>query len=115
MGYFEGIEIEDLDMVFVARADVELLQILAKQDAARALPDLDGVDDLRGGDIDDADSVVFFVRHVRGLGPDDGGSNDHAQHGEELDRLFHHWFSPVKKWWWRFPQRAKVHSDSGRS
>src|SRR6202011_2450492 len=57
-------EVEHLDMVAVAGADVEGLRILGEQDAARALTDRDRLDGFENLAIHDRDRVVLLVRDV---------------------------------------------------
>ena len=60
--------VDHLDGVVVADRDQHVFLILGQRDAARALADLDGLDDLARRRIDDGDRVAFLVRHIGSVG-----------------------------------------------
>src|SRR5262245_8425318 len=63
-----GLGVVDLHIVVVAGADQQPFVVLRQGHAARALTDLDRLDDLELGAVDDADRVVLLVRDVDGIG-----------------------------------------------
>ena len=63
-GHLVGLGVDHLDGVIVAHRHQTVLVVGGQLDAARALPDLDGLDDRHLVGVDDADGVASLVRDV---------------------------------------------------